>query len=174
MSGIRDAAWVTLNREENTLRSFWAYIFTALNMLVPDLAQAELSLLHSPQSLRIERLCTTIINKLTVCNQKLILVLDDYHLIDDPSIHDSVAFWLEHAPANLHWIISSRVEPPLSLSLLHMRGQLSLLTFEDLRFIREETRKFFSDDPEYTEQQLISLEQQTEGWIAGLHLASVE
>jgi LuxR family transcriptional regulator, maltose regulon positive regulatory protein len=105
----------------------------------------------------------------------LVFVFDDYHLVEDPAIHDAVAFLLEHLPHKVHFIISSRSKPPLPLARYRTRRQLFELEVEDLQFTREETVELLNQlaSINLTLEEISSLHNQTEGWIAGLHLAAL-
>ncbi|MBU1878572.1 MAG: LuxR C-terminal-related transcriptional regulator, partial [Chloroflexi bacterium] len=100
------------------------------------------------------------------------LVLDDYHLIDDPAIHQGMAFLLDRAPPQLHLILSSRADPPLPLARLRARQQLTELRAADLRFSPTEAAAFFQqlESVSLSIEQITALETRTEGWVAGLQL----
>ncbi len=108
-----------------------------------------------------------------IANNAGFLVLDDYHVITQPAIHQALAFWLAHLPPNLHLILTSRSAPPLSLPRLRARGQLTELRADDLRFTAAEVAAFLQQvlDISLTPAEIATLEQRTEGWIAGLQLA---
>src|SRR3990172_9047602 len=100
------------------------------------------------------------------------LVLDDYHVIDDPTIHQGMAFLLERAPSLFHLALSSRPAPPLPLARLRARQQLTELRAADLRFSRAEAAAFFRqlESSPLSSEQITALENRTEGWVAGLQL----
>jgi LuxR family transcriptional regulator, maltose regulon positive regulatory protein len=102
-------------------------------------------------------------------------VLDDYHTISAPSIHHAVQFFLEHLPPRLRLLIMSRNMPPLSLSRLRARGQLTELHAVDLRFTPDEAAKFLTEIMQLplSAAEIAVLEARTEGWITGLHLAAL-
>jgi LuxR family maltose regulon positive regulatory protein len=103
------------------------------------------------------------------------LILDDYHLVDNPHAHEAVACFLEHLPASVHLVIASRAEPPLPLARLRARGQITELTADDLRFTPEEAATFLTQVAGLglTAEDVARLEARTEGWIAGLQMASL-
>ena len=83
---------------------------------------------------------TALINELAAepGDGEVLLVLDDYHLIDSQPVHASLGFLLEHLPPGLHLVLASRADPPLPLARLRARGQLAELRAADLRFTAEE------------------------------------
>jgi LuxR family maltose regulon positive regulatory protein len=103
------------------------------------------------------------------------LILDDYHLIREPAIHESLQFMLDHLPPSLHVCLSSRVDPPLALARLRARGQLAEIRDMDLRLSNEEAAGFLKEimGLSLSEAEVYRLEQRTEGWIAGLQLAAL-
>jgi LuxR family maltose regulon positive regulatory protein len=116
-----------------------------------------------------------LINELSRRNEEMILILDDYHLITEQSIHVSLRFLLEHLPSNLHLVLSTRTDPVLPLPQLRVHGQLVEIRDLDLRFRLEETNSFLTQMVEnpLTEEEVNLLEARTEGWVAGLQLAAL-
>jgi len=169
------AAWVSLDPADNDLTRFWSYTLTALDKALPGYSATALGLLQSPQPPSMEVILSTVINALTTLSQEVVLVWDDYHLITAPAIHTSVTFLLEHLPPSLHLIIAARVDPPLPLARLRMRGQLLELRSADLRFLSEEATAFLTQLSGLTlsSEEITALETRTEGWIAGLQLAAL-
>ena len=104
-----------------------------------------------------------------------ILVLDDYHVIETPAIHQQLSFLLDHLPPHLHLVISTRADPPLHLARLRARDQLIELHESDLRFTLAEAVLFLNEtmNLSLTPEQIMALETRTEGWIAGLQLAAL-
>ena len=104
-----------------------------------------------------------------------ILVLDDYHVIETPAIHQHLSFLLDHLPPQMHLVISSRADPPLPLARLRARDQLLELHEVDLRFTTAEAVQFLNETMSLslTPEQIAALETRTEGWIAGLQLAAL-
>src|SRR4029453_5835629 len=105
--------------------------------------------------------------------EEVVLVLDDYHLIQAPPVHRSVEFLLEHLPACMRLVVARAPHPPLPLARLRARGQLAELRERDLRFTPEEAAELLhtavgSDLPAAA---VAALEDRTGGWVAGLQLA---
>ncbi|MGC9347694.1 MAG: LuxR C-terminal-related transcriptional regulator [Anaerolineae bacterium] len=170
-------AWVSLDQDDNDPSRFWAYIIAALQTLWPEVGASALALLRSPQSPPIESILTELLNDLVTrgLDRGVFLVLDDYHAIDQPGIHGALDFLVDHLPPQLHLIISSRVDPPLSLSLLRGRRQLAEIRATDLRFTLEEAAAFLDRTigPVLDAKDAKTLEAITEGWAAGLQLAAL-
>jgi LuxR family maltose regulon positive regulatory protein len=169
------AGWVSLDPSENEPRLFWFYVIRAVQKVHPAVGPRALALLQSPQAADIESVLTTLINDVVSVDADLTLVLDDYHVIDDARVHDSLTFLLDHLPPRMHVVITSRSEPPVALPRLRARGELRELRASDLRFSHSEASAFFSQVMalELSPSDLATLEQRTEGWIAGLKLAAL-
>ncbi|HVO71850.1 MAG TPA: AAA family ATPase, partial [Aggregatilineaceae bacterium] len=170
-------AWYALDPGDNDPVLFGSYLVASLMQALgslPELARASQLLRSSPES-DWQRILPIIINALASIERDCVLILDDYHVITTPAIHTGVAFLLEHLPANLHVVIGSRSDPPLSLARLRARRQLLELRAAALRFTADETTAFLNDvmrldlAPALIEQ----LKERTEGWIAGLQLAAL-
>ena len=172
--------WLSLDEGDNDPVRFWTYFISALQMLQPDLgseAQALLAALQPPavQSPLFEPVLTVLINEIAAFPDLFAHVFDDYHVIEDPAIHQGMQFLLEHQPANLHLVLASRVDPPWPLSRLRARGRLDEIRTEDLRFSLAESAAFLKQvlNVEMRPEEITALEQKTEGWIAGLQLAAL-
>src|SRR5262249_48709724 len=133
------------------------------------------ALLQSPQPPPIETVLTPLLNALSTLPTDAVMVLDDYHLIDAPPIHSAVAFLLDHLPPQLHLVMTTRADPPLPLTRLRARGQLTELRAADLRFRADETASFLTElmSLPLSADDIAVLEARTEGWIAGLQLAAL-
>src|SRR6266699_3426365 len=105
----------------------------------------------------------------------IVLILDDYQVIEEPTIHQSLAYWVELLPAHLHLILSSRVDPDLPLARLRVRVQLTEIRMDELRFDQEEASQYLGQllSPVLSQEEVRKLVNRTEGWIAGLHLAAL-
>jgi LuxR family maltose regulon positive regulatory protein len=168
-------AWVSLDAGDADPVQFWIYVVTALDQLYPGAGTAALAALQSPQPPPIEALLTPLLNALSSMPHEAILILDDYHVIAAPAIHQALSFLIEHLPPRLHLVIATRSDPPLPLTRLRARGELTELRATDLRFSAEEAAAFLmgSMGLPLTTHDLAALETRTEGWIAGLQLAAL-
>jgi LuxR family transcriptional regulator, maltose regulon positive regulatory protein len=131
--------------------------------------------LQAPQPPPIETVLTALINDLAGLAQPLILVLDDYHLVTSPAIHQSLDYLIEHLPPSLRLVIATRDDPPLALARLRARSQLSEIRAGDLRFSLAEAGAFLNDSRALAlaPADVAQLTERAEGWIAGLRLAAL-
>jgi LuxR family maltose regulon positive regulatory protein len=168
-------AWLSLDEMENDSTRFWVSVITALRMCLPDIGEAVLHELHTPQPPASLTVLTILINEILEQGCEMILVLDDYHLIENPVIHEALAFLLDHLPANFHLVLASRVDPDLSLARWRARGQMLEIRDIDLYFTAEETKNFLTQVSGLppSEEEIDLLAARTEGWIAGLQLAAL-
>lgn len=164
-------AWLSLEPLDNDPTRFWISVIAALRMCWPEIGTRALALLHT--SAPLVSSLTTLLNEFAGQHTEgspLALILDDYHVIDEPSIHSSLTSWLEHVPPHMHLVVGSRVDPDLPLSRLRVRGHLIEIRDTDLRFTREETQRFLTQHMglALSEADITLLETRTEGWIAHL------
>lgn len=171
----RCVTWLSLDKSDNDPARFWGYVIGALQLLQADLGDNALGLLQSPQPPSSELVLTTLLNELAVFPDGFVLVLDDYHVIENPAIHQSLEFMLAHLPPQMHLIMTTRVDPPLPLSRLRSRNQLTEIRVADLRFSPTEVEAFFDQvmGLRLSAADATALENRTEGWIAGLQLAAL-
>jgi LuxR family maltose regulon positive regulatory protein len=169
------AAWLSLDKEDNDQARFWTYLVAALQTVHASLGQDVLQLLQAPQQPATQAILTRVLNQVTTLPQGVILVLDDYHLISDPAIHEGLAFLLEHLPRQMHVVISTRADPPLPIHRLRARGQLTELRSDDLRFTADEVAAFLTAAMglALAREDVEALEARTEGWVVGLQLAAL-
>lgn len=169
------AAWVALEDADNDPIQFWTYLITACQSIHPNVGESALALFQSNQPLPDETIPTIIINDLVKVESDLVLVLDDYHAIQNASIHAAVSYLLEHLPEKFHLVLSTRVDPPMPLARYRARGQLIEIRAADLRFTTEEAASFLNQmmGLNLSSEQVSALEARTEGWIAGLQLAAL-
>ena len=115
-------AWVSLDEGDNDPNRFWTYVLAALNTLHPGVGETPLALMYGSSSPPIEDVLTSLLNALSQLPTEIILVLDDYHLIEVQAIHDALMYLVEHLPPNMHLVIASRSDPLLPLARLRARG----------------------------------------------------
>jgi LuxR family maltose regulon positive regulatory protein len=175
-------AWVSLDEGDNDPARFWAYLLAALDGVWPGAGREARAVLHAPQPPPIEAVVTVLLNDIVAASgalgadaRRCVLILDDYHLIQERAIHQGLAFLLDYQPPQMHLLISSRVDPPLSLARLRARSQLTELRTDDLRFSAEEVAAFLHQimGLSLPAEAVAALERRTEGWIAGLQLAAL-
>jgi LuxR family maltose regulon positive regulatory protein len=184
-------AWLVLDGDDSDPVRFWSYFIAALQQVDAAIGSSSLGLLQSPTAAAMESMLKALVNEIDSFRDDratefipgeieglragFILVLDDYHVIETPAIHQHLSFLLDHLPRHMHLIISSRSDPPLHLARLRARDQLIELHESDLRFTRAEAVRFLNETMSLslTSEQIAALETRTEGWIAGLQLAAL-
>lgn len=156
--------WFAIDTGDNDPKRFLAYCMAALAVVLPAAGNP---------AAEVEPLLIPLINQLTTVDQHRILVLDDYHLIENEAIDHALTFLLEHAPPTLHICITSRVDPNLPLHRWRARQQMTELRARDLRFTVAESAQLFREKLalSLTEGDLQALNQHTEGWITALQMA---
>ncbi len=165
-------AWLSLDEEDNDARRFLVYCVAALQTIWPGLGQSVIAQLHHMPA---DPLIATLINEIATITEPFIFVFDDYHAIQNPLIHHSLAFLLDNLPPQVHLVITTRTHPPLSLARLRSRGQLTELDAADLRFTPDEVSIFLNSvmGLNLPPAEIHALESRTEGWIAGLQMAAL-
>ncbi len=168
-------AWLSLDEADSDPLRFLGYLIAALQTVQPELGQPVLAALQTPQPPPVAGLLTGLLNEIANLPKKLILILDDYHVINTRGVDDLLDFLLDHLPPQMHLVIASREDPDLPLARLRARGQLTELRTADLRFIPAEAAEFLNRvvGLNLSEAEVAALEVRTEGWIAGLQLAAL-
>jgi LuxR family maltose regulon positive regulatory protein len=171
----RCVIWLSLDEGDNDPSRFWTYFIASLQSLSPQLGENALALLQSSQAPPIPSILTVLINEITAFEEMFAIVLDDYYTIDSQSIHQSLTFIIDHIPGNMHILMTTRVDPPLSVARLRARDQLTEIRAHDLRFSADEAAAFLTQvmGLELSVEQVARLEARTEGWIAGLQIAAL-
>jgi LuxR family maltose regulon positive regulatory protein len=167
-------AWLTLSAEDNDYVRFFRYISSAFQEIEPPLSEAILDYLQAAESSRLE-MATLVINQVSAIPRDLVLVLDEFHVLEDATLVADFNFLLHHLPPNLHLIIASRSEQSLDLALLRGRGQVVDIGADDLRLTHDEIAQFFNQTMRLSLEPatLQTLEERTEGWAIGLQLAGL-
>lgn len=168
-------AWLSLDEDDDGVWQFIPYLLQALRPLYGDWDADFWRNIEEQRPSSSQQLLAGLINQLHYCPHDLYLIIDDFHMINDAGVYEALGYLLRHAPAALHLIIGSRFHPNLSLSQLQAQDQLVEIYDRDLQFTLEETRRYFSHTvavplSSQHAQQLLSA---TEGWIAGMKIASL-
>lgn len=175
-------AWVSLDAEDDQPTRFWFTLGMALRAINPDLSQTWLRQLRPASPSHLPQLVVELANAIVCATdapgalQRFGLVLDDYHHIRHPDIHAALQTLLEHLPLALQLVISSRTRPPLVLGQLRAKGLVAELETDDLRFTLEEGIEFLwrhTPDRHLSYYEMQTLVKHTEGWVAGLNLATL-
>jgi ATP/maltotriose-dependent transcriptional regulator MalT len=171
----RPVAWLSLDGGDNDPVRFWRHVGAALSGTHPAAAGRVGALLRDVQPASFEAVVTTLVNELAGAAGEVVLVLDDYHLIQAPPVHASLGLLLEHLPGSLRLVLAGRADPPLPLARLRARGQLAELRERDLRCTQEEAAALLREaaGPGVPGAAVAALEGRTEGWAAGLQLAAL-
>jgi LuxR family transcriptional regulator, maltose regulon positive regulatory protein len=174
-SSEHSAAWLSLDEGDNDLARFLTYFIAALQTIANHVGQGLLSVLQSPQLPPIDSLLTILLNDIATIQDNFLFVLDDYHVIEAGQVNDAITFLLTHLPSQMHLVMVTREDPHLPLARLRARGQLTELRIADLRFTPSETSEFLNEimGLHLSGDNIAALEEHTEGWIAGLHLAAI-
>lgn len=168
-------AWLSLDTHDNDLATFLLYLAAALRTVSQDALAAIDLLLRAPTLLAPNQLADALLQSMAALPGPLILTLDDYHAVNAPEIHTLMVRLLEHLPAHVHLVLITRADPPLPLDRLRGRQQLGEIRAADLRFNSEETQLLLKQvlGPEVAAETAALLEESTEGWAVGLHLAAL-
>ena len=171
-------AWVSLDEQDNDPARLWGHIVGSLRRVMPDDEDFGADLLVGLGAAKETFVGTTLsmlINELTELPGRVVLVLDDYQFVTEVETHASIAFFMEHLPENLHLVICSRSDPPLPVARLRAMGELNEIRSGQLAFTEQEANLLLNEklglhvDPE----DVAVLLERTEGWPAGLYLASL-
>jgi LuxR family maltose regulon positive regulatory protein len=173
--GATRVAWVALDEGDNDPTRFWIYVIEALRTVQPGLGAAALQALHQASADPYRAVLPGLLNELNVTGLQLVLVLDDYHLITNPTCHQTLGFFLDHLPAGVHVVLATRADPPLPLARMRARGELAELRAADLQFTHEETSALLNGSMglQLATGDVERLAERTEGWAAGLVLAGL-
>ncbi len=168
-------AWLSLDEGDNDVATFLAYVIAALQGVHDRFSAVELPGGIALQGQALEMALTTLINQIAEVESDIYLILDDYHAISAEAAHAATAFLLHNLPLQMHLIVISRAEPPLPLGRMRLAGELTEIGWEDLRFTYQEAAKFFNQvmGIGLTVNDIQTLEQKTEGWIAGMQAAAL-
>src|SRR6266498_4842084 len=171
----RPSTWLSLDAKDNDPRRFISYLVEALRLLDITISPAALSQVEQPELPPADVLMTGVINDIANHSVPFLFVLDDYHVIESDWIHQAIGFLIEHQPLAMHLIITTRVDPPLPLAQLRVRGQLTEIKDRDLLFTETEVVEFLNDmmELDLSPQAVATIERRTEGWVAGLQMAAI-
>jgi LuxR family maltose regulon positive regulatory protein len=169
----RPVAWLSLEADDNDPARFWMYVIEALRSVMPGIGGVPLGMLRAPGVNLVEEAVPALINEIAAVPEQFVLVLDDYHAVEDERINAGMASLIEHLPATLRIVMTSRVEPPLRIGRLRARAQLNEVDAEQLRFSLSEAESMLNDlhGLGLPPQTIDRLHDRTEGWAAGLYLA---
>lgn len=168
-------AWVSLDAEDNEPTRFLDYLLWALQNIDESLGTTALEFLRSSHPSPLKPALSGLINEIAVQNNEFVIVLDDYHLIHELSIHESMAFFLQHLPPPAHLLIASRNDLPFPVARLRAKGEINEIRVADLRFDNDESAVFLNEtmNLDLSAEDIGRLGNRTEGWITGLQLSAL-
>lgn len=168
-------AWLSINEMDNDPFTFLIYLIAAVQTIDRNFGKKILPMLRSPQPPSIETIMVAIVNEFSSLDENIVLVLDDYHIIDSKPVDRAMSYLLSNMPSQLHLMICTREDPNLPISRLRAKRQLTELRSKDLRFSNTEISEFFNKTMGLTisPDDISALEARTEGWIAGIQLAAI-
>lgn len=168
-------AWLSLDEGDNDPQRFLLHLAGSLGAISEGVAEETAQMLEAMPPPPAQLVMTALINALHERASTVILVLDDYHLVRAPEVHEALRFLIDHRPAPLAILIATRADPPVPLARLRSQGSVTEIRAEDLRFTAPEARQFFDQTMSLplTPDQVALLERRTEGWAAGLQMAGL-
>jgi LuxR family maltose regulon positive regulatory protein len=171
----RPAAWLQLDEQDSDLVVFLSYLLAAIQTLFADVGEQTQALLQAPSLPPLPILAATLLNELDRVDEAFLLVLDDYHNIQNDAVHELLEGFIPRFPPHMHLAIATRTDPPFHLANLRAGQQMLEIRARDLRFTPQEAHLFLATMVGRDLSQEITdlLEQKTEGWIVGLRLAAL-
>jgi LuxR family maltose regulon positive regulatory protein len=168
-------AWISLDDGDNDQTRFLSYFISALKVVSGDFGESVREALYASQPPGIEILLAGLINEIVEIHKPMVVLLDDYHVITNPEIHDMLTFIVENQPPAMHLVVSGRADPPWPLARWRARREMVEIRTQDLRFTPDEVACLLNGIMQFdlSGEDLLRLGNRTEGWIAGLQLAAI-
>ena len=170
-----DVAWLTLDRDDDDVNQFIAYLLASISQASPDIGNRAQNLLKNDPLVPTSVVLSALINEIGESDRRLVLILDDFDCLTSTAIHEAIFRLLRYTPESFHGVIACRTEPSLPLSFFLATDQLVRFGEHDLRFGSEEAQAFFANinDPKLDRDEIGALLNATDGWAAGLQLAAL-
>lgn len=167
-------AWVSLDCGDQDRMRFWTHTVAACALANPRFNQHRV-VSFSLTDTATDSLVAALINELNHLQTQTVLVWDDFHLIEEPTVLRDVEYFLDRLPPHIHLYIATRAVPPIALARLRARGELSELDADDLRFTAAETVALFGEVQKLplSSEEIADILEQTEGWISGMRLSAL-
>jgi LuxR family transcriptional regulator, maltose regulon positive regulatory protein len=171
----RPFAWLALDRADNDPVRFFMYLIESLRTLAPTIGEHAQAILSAPGISVVDDVLPVLINDLDSLDDDLVLAIEDYHLITSPEVDEPLTFLLDHAPAGLELVLTTRVEPALPIARLRARGELLEIATSELGFSVAEAEALLNEQLglDLDTKDVSRLVERTEGWPAGLYLAAL-
>ncbi|MBS3809848.1 MAG: hypothetical protein KGY38_06830 [Desulfobacterales bacterium] len=166
-------AWLSVDREDNDPAAFWTYFVAALRSVYSDIGISAMKMLQSPSGIPVKAVIKTLINEIFEKKKSVIMVIDDFHLVEDQDTRDTFKFFIDYMPHDVHLIISTRRELPFSAGRLKVQGEFAQINAEELKFTESEAGLLAGQAMEgrLAEEEIAELARHCEGWAAGLQIA---
>ena len=168
-------AWISLDKNDNDLRTFITYLISAAETLFPRSCRKTQLMLKTPNLPSIAAFSTSLLNELDRIAQPFFIVLDDYYRIEETTIHNLITEILKHPPKFLHLVITGRYDPPLPIAALRAQGRVTEIRTQDMCFNVAETQTLLNQllGIEVDPSTAAAVEEKTEGWVTGVRLAAL-
>lgn len=170
-----NAAWYSINQRDNNPEDFLGFVLQSIQTVNPEIGLEAQALIDSSERIHIDYILEALLADFAGLEEEILLVLDDFHLIENKVIIDLINYLLEILPKNLHLAISTRFDPPLPMARMRTHEELVEIRSSELSFSQAEVFSFFNKKlrVKLSQSDLLNLQQKTEGWIAGLQLTSL-
>ncbi|MCD6187145.1 MAG: response regulator [Desulfuromusa sp.] len=168
------STWLTADSDDNAPRRFFEVLLASICTLFPDCCPNFRLLVEAANQPPVSILADVLANDIEQIPQRFILAIDNYHLIENKSVHDLLSQLLKNPLSKLHLVIISPRAPFLPLTLLRANNDINEIRANELLFSAAEATTFLECaqggkiDPETVSSRM----EQTKGWIAGLQLAA--
>lgn len=167
-------AWVQLDPSDDDPARFWGYVVAALETVAPEIgadSQALLTALDVPAEVGV----STLLNELDAVEGEVLLVLDDFHVVESLAVQAAMRFFVEHLPPQVRLVVAGRTDPSWPLATYRARGMLREVRVADLRFTESEAEAYLNGPMELglATDHIRTIEDRTEGWVAALQLAAL-
>ena len=176
IEGINNqSVWLSLSEDDNDLRTFTNYIVAAIQKSFPEELVNTEALINASELPSVKLLAQNLINELDHIQEDFIVVIDDYHLIHDESIHQLIDELLRYPPEHLHLCLLTRRDPALRIRNLRIHNRMTEIRMEDLSFSEEEIFNLFKKihGIELKSLTVDALQKTTEGWVTALRMISL-
>ncbi len=171
----RPYSWYSLDEWDNDITQFFAYFIADIKSIDSGVAEVLEQLFESYQSVGFEAFVRAIVHQVHAIDYPYIMVLDDYHLINNSQVHQVIKTILDHLPTHMQLVLITREDPPFPLAKLRANKGLFELRISELRFTADEAKAFFLQQLDLTleDEQLKVLIKRNEGWVSGLQLTAL-
>ncbi len=168
------AAWFHLDARDNDASLFASYLVKTLNHHTQDACAQTFATLAQSGFADLQDFLTALLSELPLEGDPLYLVLDDYHLIDNPEIHAGIRFLLRHQPPYLTLMLLSRTLPPVGVAQMRMQGRMLEITSRELAFTADEAQQYFEQRLpfEVSRESIERAVRRVEGWVSALQLVA--